>query len=249
MREWESERERERENGRAPVVVADAATSSQAIAAKHKATFPHLVSMAGAPIFPAPTFEIANLAGPESLVPSNDKFQVLGVAASYRIFLGQDYFAHQSFQCYKLRDRADLEATVWEGLKGGLRQYFVVRAAPVHTVVLSLFAKLVLDELHVQARMLSGRLVFEGSWQLGHDVRVAAVRLSIRTAMLQANRIRCTQDIRLLGCLGQLHQTSLLWSCKRPKAKYHKILVSMKKRIVQKTDPRKLALSKLVPVF
>eukprot|EP00439_Symbiodinium_sp_Y106_P079430 s52_g18.t1 len=207
--------------------------------------------MAGAPIFPAPTMEIATLAGPDAVFPSNDKFQVLSVAASYRISLGQDYFSHQSFACYKLRDRADLEATVWEGLKGGLRQYFVVRAAPVLTVVLSLFAKLVLGELRVQARMLSGRVVFEGSWPAapGRDVRVRAVRLTIRRAMLEANMIRCTQDIRLLGCLGQLHLTSLLWSCNRPKSKYHRILIGRKKRLFQKTDPRNVALSKVVPVF
>ncbi|CAE7940163.1 unnamed protein product [Symbiodinium sp. KB8] len=199
----------------------------------------------------APTLEIASLPGPDSTFPNNDKFQILGQAATYRISLGQDYFAHQSFACYKLRDRADLGATIWEGFKGGLHQFFVVRVAPVSTVILSLFGKLVLGELIVQGRMLSGFLVFEKSWPVApnRDLRVGTVMLSIRAAMLQANMLRCSQDVRLVGRNGQLHPRSLLWSGKRPKAKYEKILVASKRRLVQKTDPRKLALSKLLPAF
>ncbi|CAE7544947.1 unnamed protein product [Symbiodinium sp. CCMP2592] len=197
----------------------------------------------------APTLEIANLAGPDSVVPNNDKFHILSQAACYRISLGQDYFAHGSFACYKLRDRADLGATIWEGFKGGLHEYFVVRVAPISTVILNLFGKLVLGELFVQARMLSGFLVFERSWPLNRDLRVGTVSLAIRAAMLEANMMRCSQTVRLVGSTGQLHLRSLLWSSSRPKAKYQKILVASKKRLLQKTDPRKLALIKLVPVF
>ena len=148
-------------------------------------------------------------------------------------------------------ESADLEASIWEGFKGGLHHYFAVRVAPVSTVILNLFGNLVLGELFVQARMLSGFLVFERSWPVApdRDLRVGTVMSAIRAAMLEANMLRCSQDIRLLGRIGQLHPRSLLWSSKRPKAKYEKILVASKRRLVQKTDPRKLALSKLLQAF
>ena len=61
-----------------------------------------------------------------------------------------------------------------EGFKGGLHVYFLVRPAPVATVILNVHARLRLGVLEVGATMMSGREVFRASFGTHRDVRVSA---------------------------------------------------------------------------
>ena len=195
-----------------------------------------------------PIFEIARLPNPDAGSPSNDKYSVLSMVASYRLHIGQYYFSYQGYTCYHVETR-EWGFMVFEGFKGGLHVYFVVRPAPVATVILNVHARLRLGDLEVAATMMSGREVFRASFRTDRDVRVSVLLLKIRQALLRGNIMQSSHNLRLLGSAGTLHLNSVLWKATRPKGRYEKGLLQARRRLVRKTDPRQVALAKVAPAF
>lgn len=87
-----------------------------------------------------PIFEIARLPNPDAGSPSNDKYSVLSMVASYRLHIGQYYFSYQGYTCYHVETR-EWGFMVFEGFKGGLHVYFLVRPVSVATVILNVHAR------------------------------------------------------------------------------------------------------------
>ena len=140
-----------------------------------------------------PIMEIAPLAGPDAGSPSNDHYSILPMVACYRLHVGQYYFSYHGYTCYHVETR-EWDFMVFEGFKGGLHVYFLVRPAPVATVILNVHARLRLGVLEVGATMMSGREVFRASFGTHRDVRVSVLLLKIRKALLRSSfRVKLTR--------------------------------------------------------
>ncbi|CAE6960373.1 DCP5, partial [Symbiodinium sp. KB8] len=121
-----------------------------------------------------------------------------------------DYTPHHGFACFLSRELGD-GVRLWRCERGGLVKWLVARPPEVRSVVVNLFARLRLGSVTIQAKMLSGALVYSHTWTSKHDIKVSAVSIGIRQNMLVAaeaeisdNAVKCACrffDRRLLhGC-------------------------------------------------